>query len=282
MARIAYVNGSYVSTANAYVHINDRGYQFADGVYEGISIRYNKLIDLEAHLDRLWRSMDELAIISPMGRRPMAIIFNEVMRRNRIRDGFIYVQVTRGVATRDHGFPDYAKPALIVTCRRLNFDAVRQRAASGVAASTQPDIRWGRCDIKSTALLPNILAKQAAREEGAFEAVLVDKEGFVTEGSSTNMWIVKAGHLITRSTSDNILSGITLARIKEIASELDITIEERAFSVTEAKEADEMFFTSSTNCTMPIVKLDDKKISDGTPGPVAKRLLDAYFDYTDN
>lgn len=281
MSRIAYVNGSYVPTSEAYVHINDRGYQFADGVYEGVSVRRGRLIDLDPHLDRLWRSMDELAMLPPMQRGPMTVVFNEVVRRNRIKDGFLYVQITRGVAVRDHAFPDYAEPALVVTCRRLDFDGVRKRALSGITGSTQPDIRWGRCDVKSTSLLPNILAKQAAREEGAFEAVLVDAQGFITEGSSTNMWIVKDGRLITRSVRDNILSGITRMRVKDIAAKLQISIEERAFSVEDALNADEMFLTSSTSCAMPIVELDGKKIGDGTPGPVAQRLVDAYFDFTD-
>lgn len=281
MSRVAYVNGAYVPTSEAYVHINDRGYQFADGVYEGVSVRRGKLIDLQPHLDRLWRSMDELAMLSPMQRGPMTVVFNEVVRRNRIKDGFLYVQVTRGVAVRDHAFPDYAEPALVVTCRRLDFDAVRKRTLSGISGSTQPDIRWGRCDVKSTSLLPNILAKQAAREEGAFEAVLVDAEGFITEGSSTNMWIVKDGRLVTRSIEDNILSGITRMRVKDIAAKLQISIEERAFSVEDALNADEMFLTSSTSCAMPIVELDGHKIGDGTPGPVAQRLVDAYFNFTD-
>lgn len=281
MSRVAYVNGAYVPTSEAYVHINDRGYQFADGVYEGVSVRRGKLIDLQPHLDRLWRSMDELAMLSPMQRGPMTVVFNEVVRRNRIKDGFLYVQVTRGVAVRDHAFPDYAEPALVVTCRRLDFDAVRKRTLSGISGSTQPDIRWGRCDVKSTSLLPNILAKQAAREEGAFEAVLVDAEGFITEGSSTNMWIVKDGRLVTRSIEDNILSGITRMRVKDIAAKLQIAIEERAFSVEDALNADEMFLTSSTSCAMPIVELDGHKIGDGTPGPVAQRLVDAYFNFTD-
>ncbi len=283
MSRIVYVNGSYVPTSEAYVHINDRGYQFADGVYEGVSVRGGKTIDLEPHLDRLWRSMTELDMSAPMGRAPMRLVLKEVIRRNRVADGFLYLQVTRGEAVRDHAFPEVSIPSFVVTCRRLSFDAVRARAAKGVAASTQPDIRWGRCDIKSTSLLPNILAKQAAREAGAFEAVLVDKDGFVTEGSSTNIWIVtKDGKLQTRTIEDNILAGITRARVKTIAEGLQMAVEEGRFTVEDAKDAQEMFFTSSTSCAMPIVELDGQKIGDGTPGPVAQRLIDAYFSYTDD
>lgn len=284
MSRIAYVNGAYVPTSEAFVHIDDRGYQFADGVYEGVSIRHGKLIDLAPHLDRLWRSMGELRINAPMERGPMRLVLAEVVRRNRIRDGFLYLQVTRGVAPRDHSFPTKAPaPAMVVTAKRLDFDASINRAlTTGIRASSQPDIRWGRCDVKSTSLLPNILAKQAAREAGGFEAVLFDKDGYVTEGSSTNIWMVdKNGALVTRSTDDNILPGITRATIKVIAGELQIKVEERAFTLEETKAANEMFLTSSTSCAMPIVALDGQKIGDGTPGPVAKRLVEAYKAYMD-
>lgn len=283
MSRVAYVNGAYVPMNEAYVHIDDRGYQFADGVYEGISVRRGKLVDLEPHLDRLWRSMQELRIAPPMERGPMRFILREVVRRNRINDGFIYMQITRGVARRDHPFPVHSVPAMVVTAKRMDFDASMKRAAEqGVAASSQPDIRWGRCDVKSTSLLPNILAKQAAREAGAFEAVLVDKDGYVTEGSSTNIWMVtKDGKLVTRSTDDNILPGITRQSVKKVAESLQMSIEERKFSLEEAKDAAEMFLTSSTSCATPIVMLDGEKIGDGTPGPVAKRLIEAYQAYMD-
>ncbi len=284
MSRIAYVNGAYVPMSEAYVHIDDRGYQFADGVYEGVSIRRGKLIDLEPHLDRLWRSMGELQMAAPMDRGPMRFVLKEVVRRNRIKDGFLYLQITRGVAPRDHPFPaETPWPAMVVTAKRLNFDAITNKALNeGVAASSQPDIRWGRCDVKSTSLLPNILAKQAAREAGAFEAVMVDKDGYVTEGSSTNIWMVtKDGTLVTRSTDDNILSGITRRSVMNVAYELQMKVEERAFTLEEAKEAAEMFLTSSTSCAMPIVTLDGERIGDGTPGPVAKRLVEAYKAFMD-
>lgn len=283
MSRIAYVNGAYVPMSDACVHIEDRGYQFADGVYEGVSIRHGKLIDPEPHLDRLWRSMGELRMAAPMDRAPLGFVMREVVRRNRLKDGFLYIQVTRGVAKRDHPFPTAAIPALVITARRLDFDATIRRAlTTGVAASSQPDIRWGRCDVKSIALLPNILAKQAARENGAFEAMMVDKDGLVTEGSSTNIWMVDThGTLVTRSTNDNILPGITRATLKTVAEQLQIKVEERAFTLEEAKGAAEMFLTSSTSCAMPITILDGEKIGDGTPGPVAKRLVEAYKAYMD-
>jgi len=283
MSRIAYVNGAYVPMDMATVHIEDRGYQFADGVYEGITVKDGKLVDLEPHLDRLERSLRELKIHMPMARAPMEIVFKETVRRNRLQDAFLYIQVTRGVARRDHPFPAGAVSTLVVTARRLDLAGIKARAETGIKVSSQPDIRWGRCDVKSISLLPNILAKQAAREAGGFEAVLYDAEGNVTEGSSTNIWMVTAdGTLITRSTDDNILPGITRATLMAIARELQMKVETRAFTLDEAKSAAEMFLTSSTSCAMPIVQFDDAVIGDGTPGTAAKRLAEAYWAYMDN
>ena len=283
MSRIAYVNGAYVPMDMAFVHIEDRGYQFADGVYEGIAIAGGNLIDLEPHLDRLERSLNELQINMPMGRRAMTVVFKETVRRNRLTDAFLYVQVTRGVAKRDHPFPANALSTLVVTARRLDLAAVKARAQVGIKVSSQPDIRWGRCDVKSISLLPNILAKQAAREAGGFEAVLYDEDGYVTEGSSTNIWMVTPdGTLVTRSTDGNILPGITRATLMKIAEELQMKVEARAFTLEEAKAASEMFLTSSTSCAMPIVEFDGEIIGDGTPGTTAKRLAEAYWTYIDS
>ncbi len=283
MSRTAYVNGAYVPTRDALVHINDRGFQFADGVYEGIGVRRGNMVDLEAHLDRLWRSLGELSITAPMDRGPLRVVLSEVIRRNLFSDAFLYIQITRGVASRDHAIPTVDIPAsLIVTCKRLNFDGVKNRALAGVTGSTQPDIRWGRCDVKSTGLLPNILAKQAARKTGAFEAILFDSDGYITEGSSTNVWVVtEGGDLITRPTTDNILAGITRARVKTITEKLKISVKEAKISIEDAKKAQEIFLTSATSCATPIIVLDGQKIGDGTVGPVAKRLIDAYFQFTD-
>ncbi|TNE62238.1 MAG: D-amino-acid transaminase [Alphaproteobacteria bacterium] len=282
MSRIAYVNGAYLPLQYAAVHIEDRGYQFADGVYEVVAIRHGRLIDLEPHLDRLWRSMAELHMAAPMDRGAMKVVYREVMRRNRVKDALLYVQVTRGVAKRDHGFPAAALPGFVVTCRRFDFGTVAARAKTGIKAVSQPDIRWGRCDIKSTSLLPNVLAKQAAKDAGGFEAVLVDADGKVTEGSSTNIWMVtKDGRLVTRSLEDNILPGITRAAVREIAEGFQMPVEDRAFSLDEAYGAAELFLTSTTSGAMPVVMLDGKKIGDGTPGPVATRLMAAYMDFMD-
>ncbi|WP_202899690.1 D-amino-acid transaminase [Kordiimonas gwangyangensis] len=265
------------------MHIDDRGYQFADAVYEGVTVRHGRMVDLEPHLDRLWRSMGELRIAPPMDRAPMRFVFSQVIAKNRIENGFLYIQISRGVAKRDHAFP--TKPvasSLVVTLKRLDVDGVIARAGKGVKAFSEADIRWGRCDVKSTSLLPNILAKQAAKEKGGFEAVLVDKDGYVTEGSSTNMWIVrKDGVVQTRSTADNILPGITRATLLKLAAELQIKVVEEAFTLEDAKGATEMFLSSSTGCATPIVELDGQKIGDGTPGPIAKRLVEAYQRYMD-
>ncbi len=283
MSRIAYVNGAYLPVADSMVNIEDRGYQFSDGVYEGITVYKGALIDLGPHIDRLWRSLGELEIETPMEKAPLGFVIREVVRQNRIKNGFVYLQITRGVASRDHPFPAFAIPALTITCKRLDNDAVRARARKGVAASSQPDIRWGRCDVKSISLLPNILAKQAARVAGAFEAMMVDGEGLVTEGSSTNIWMVsKSGELITRSTDDNILAGITRAAVKSLCADHQMKITYRAFSLEEAFEARELFFTSSTAGAMPIVTLDGKTIGGGKVGPIGLKLIDAYRVHMEN
>lgn len=283
MFRIAYVNGSYVPAHRAAVHINDRAFQFSDGVYEVVTVRKSKLIDMKAHLDRLDRSLDELAITHPMSRGSLQVIINETLRRNRAHDALLYIQVSRGVAKRDHAFPSTpVRPGLVITCTPLNLTAIRKKAETGVSAITQPDIRWGRCDIKSTSLLPNIMAKQAADEKGAMEAVLVDTGGYITEGSSTNIWIVtKDGELVTRPTTSNILPGITRAALLSIANTENLKFTERSFTVEEACNASEMFMTSSTKCAMPIVSLDSQKIGAGSPGPVTQKLVESYWRIMD-
>ncbi|GHF17127.1 D-amino-acid transaminase [Kordiimonas sediminis] len=280
MSRIAYVNGSYVPHDEAYVHIEDRGYQFSDGVYEVAAIKNGKLIDGARHLDRLWRSMEELQIAAPMARAPMEVVLKEVVRQNRILEGIVYIQVTRGVARRDHAFPSFTRPALVMTAKRLSYDAVYKKAQSGIKVTSVPDIRWDRCDIKSISLLPNVLAKQTAREAGSVEAVMFDKDGMITEGSSTNVWMVtKDGTLVTRSTKDNILPGITRQCVMELAEENQMKVEERAFSLLEVADAAEIFITSTTSCAMPVIQFDDTVIGDGKPGPVALRLINAYMDF---
>ena len=217
MPRIAYVNGRYAPFGDALVHVEDRGYQFADGVYEVISLHAGRLVDEEPHLDRLDRSLGELQIDWPMGRRTLQLVLREVVRRNRLQDGLVYLQVSRGSAPRDHKFPAACEPSLVITVRRAR-PPNRRLAEEGATVITIPDIRWRRCDIKSVSLLPNVLAKQQAVEAGAYEAWLVDEDGWVTEGTSSNAWIVTAkGELITRDACRAILDGVTRRAVLRIA-----------------------------------------------------------------
>ncbi len=279
MGRYAYVNGRYVDHREASVHIEDRGYQLADGVYEVVGVRDGRLIDEGPHLDRLDRSLKELRIGWPVSRGTISFVIRELMRRNRLRDGLVYMQVTRGVARRDHAFPTTpTKPALVLTTKnskRLDADP-----GAGIAVKSERDIRWERCDIKTVALLPNVLAKQAARESGAYEAWLVDGEGKVTEGASTNAWIVTGDNeLITRHTDNGILAGITRQTLKSVASKLQLKLVERPFTLAEAKKAREAFITSATSFVTPVVRIDGEAVGDGKPGQTARRLREEYVRF---
>ena len=279
MARYAYVNGQYVDHRTANVHIEDRGYQLADGVYEVVGVHDGRLIDEGPHIDRLGRSLGELRIGWPVSRTALGFILRELMRRNRLRDGLIYMQVTRGVARRDHAFPTApVKPALVITTKNGKRGAADP--GPGVGVKSMPDIRWERCDIKTVALLPNVLAKQAARESGAYEAWLVDDQGCVTEGASTNAWIVtEDDELITRQTDHGILAGITRQTLKKLCDSLQLKFVERPFSLAEAKRAKEAFISSATSFVTPVVKIDGAPVADGKVGPVARRLREEYVRF---
>ncbi|MZR30441.1 D-amino-acid transaminase [Sneathiella litorea] len=280
MSRIAYVNGQYLPHREASVHIEDRGYQFADGVYEVVTIVGGRMIDEEGHLDRLWRSMDELRMDAPMKREPLKMVMREVVRQNGIRDGIIYLQVTRGVAPRDHPFPKDTPSALVMTAKRLSMEKAAKTAQKGISVITVPDIRWTRRDIKSVSLLPNVLAKQEAKDKGAYEAFQVDEDGMVTEGSSTNAWIVsKEGKIITRPVSNSILAGITRASLIRELEKQGIELELRSFSVDELHSAREVFLTSSTSYVLPVVKVDDKVIGNGHPGLISQKLRAIYEQF---
>lgn len=280
MSRVAYVNGAYVPHGQAVIHVEDRGFQFADGVYEVWSVFDGKLADFDGHMTRLVRSLTELRIDVPMTREALTRVLKETVRRNRVRNGIVYLQVTRGTARRDHPFPpEGTPPSVIVTARSISAVKAEAQADKGVAVITQPDIRWGRCDIKTVGLLPNILAKQAARDRGAYEAWFVDDMGLVTEGSSTNAWIIdEHGKLRTRDTQANILRGITRAAILDLVASEKIELDERPFSVDEAKRAREAFFTAAGAFVMPAVSIDGTTIGDGTPGPVTRKLRALYLD----
>jgi D-alanine transaminase len=266
----------------AQVHIEDRGYQFADGVYEVVAVAGGALVDGGPHLDRLERSLRELEIDMPMARRSLEIVMNETIRRNRVRDGMVYLQVTRGVAPRNHPFPAATRPALVVTAKRVSFMSDPETVKGSKAVSMR-DIRWERCDVKSIALLPNVLAKQRALSEGAYESLMVDDQGYVTEGSSTNAWIMDGeGRLVTRPTSNAILGGITRQTLIRLARENDIEVVERPFTVEEAKAAREAFISSTTNFVKPITQIDDTVIGNGEPGETSRRLLGLYLAHMRN
>ncbi|MDC1172923.1 D-amino-acid transaminase [Alphaproteobacteria bacterium] len=279
MSRIAYVNGRYIKHSKAQVHIEDRGYQFSDGVYEVILVQNDKLIDEDAHHQRLQKSLKSLGINAPMKRGPLTQVINQVIKRNKFRNGIVYIQVTRGVAPREHSFPTNIKPSLVMTARRLPPKSLSVIEA-GVKVIIVDDIRWKRCDIKTVSLLPNVLGKQKAREHGAYEAWMVDEDQLITEGTSTNAWIVSAeGTLITSELGSHILSGVTRKAFIQIATELNISYEERQFSVEEAENAREAFFTSSTSFLTPVTEINGKVIGNGKAGSLSLRLLNSYFDY---
>lgn len=280
MSRIAYVNGRFVPKSEAFVHIEDRGYQFADAVYEVWALFGGKLADAEGHFARLERSLSELRIPMPMGRAALTQVLRETVRRNRIREGLVYLQVSRGVATRDHAFPaEGTRPAVVITVSRVDRAATEARAAKGVAVVTTPENRWGRCDIKTVGLLPNALAKQKAREVGAVEAWFVDDLGLVTEGASSNAWIVDGdGVLRTRDTNANILRGVTRHSLIEVIREAGLKVEERPFTPEEALGAREAFITGAGTLVLPVVAVDGKPVGDGVPGPIAARLRRLYIE----
>ena len=280
MPRIAYVNGRYVAHADAAVHIEDRGYQFADGVYEVCEVARGNIMDMTRHLDRLNRSLTELSIGWPMSRKALEFIMGEVVRRNRVRNGLVYLQVTRGVAPRDHVFPTVpVRPAIVVTAKRTDPVAAAKRAESGLKVITVPENRWDRVDIKTVGLLPNVLARQKAKEAGAQEAWFVDPDGTVKEGAATNAWIVtRDGALVTRPAEHGILRGVTRATVFEVAKKLGLSIEERGFTVEEAKAAREAFITAATTVVMPIVAIDGAPVANGHPGSTALSLREMFFD----
>ncbi len=280
MPRIAYVNGRYFAHRDASVHIEDRGYQFGDGVYEVCEVARGYIIDMTRHLDRFNRSLSALGIDRPMTRKALEMVMREVVRRNRVANGLVYLQVTRGVASRDHVFPaNGTRPALVVTAKQTDPMVAAKKAETGLRVITVPENRWARVDIKTIGLLPNVLARQKAKEAGAQEAWFVDPDGTVKEGAATNAWIVtRDGKLITRPAEMGILRGVTRTTLFDVASRLGLEIEERAFSVDEARAAREAFITAASTVVMPVVAIDGHPIANGHPGAVALSLRSAFFD----
>ncbi|MEM8985962.1 MAG: D-amino-acid transaminase [Pseudomonadota bacterium] len=283
MSRIAYVNGAYVPHNEAAVHIEDRGYQFSDGVYEVCFVANGLLLDEEGHLDRLDRSLAELRIAAPLTRKALRLVMREMIRRNRVVNGLVYLQATRGVARRNHAFPTATAPSLVLTARNAPALWRDGKAEKGVGVITVPDERWKRPYIKSVSLLPNVLAKQAAVDAGAGEAWFVDAEGFITEGSSTNAWIVSAdGVLITRPAESDILKGITRTAILEIAAAEGYEVVERPFSPEEVRVAREAFMSAATAMVTPIVSIDGESIANGAPGRFTLKLRELYKKHSLN
>ena len=280
MSRIAYVNGRYLPQRHASVNIEDRGYQFADGVYEVVHLYDGRFIDADLHLARLERSLKELRLAAPMSRASLINVLHEVARRNRVREGLLYMQVTRGVAHRDHPFPRTpVPPSLVVTIKHIPPYPVSVDGWTA-AAITYPDERWARCDIKTVALTPNVLARQAAREQGAMEAILVDGDGMVTEGAATSFWIVDAeGRLCTHALDQHILPGCTRGALLTLLGENGIELVQRRFPAAELADAREAFITSATSFIRPITKIDGRPVADGTVGPVTRRLFALFAEH---
>jgi len=275
--RAAYVNGAYVPHAHAQVHIEDRGLQFSDAIYEVWGVSNGGLLDEEEHFDRLERSLREMQMAMPMSRGALKFVLRELVRRNRVDNGILYMQVTRGAVRRDHAIPKSPpRPSLILTARRISARTVEGRRKTGVRVITRPDERWARRDIKSTSLLANILAKTAARDAGAFEAWLIE-DGYVTEGSSTTAWIVDAeGRLVTRDLSNAVLPGVTRRVIMQAAAEAQMPVVERPFTLAEALAAREAFITAATLGATPVVEIDGKPVGEGKPGAVGRRVQELY------
>jgi D-alanine transaminase len=283
MSRILYVNGRYLPRRDAKISAEDRGFLFSDGVYEVCEVRGGKLIDERRHLDRLDRSMREIRLSPAMTRAALSIVLREVVRRNRVRDGLVYLEITRGAAKRDHVFPAKdTPPTTVVMARSIDRAASEKNAENGIAVITMPDERWARVDIKSVSLLPNVLAKQAAHEQGAREAWLVDKTGHITEGSSSNAWIVtRDGKLLTRPVGRDILTGITRTVLLDVIRAQGVEFEERAFTVDEAYGAREAFVTSATQTVVPVVRIDGRPIGNGAPGLIATALRRDYHGHAE-
>lgn len=275
----SYVNGSFVPHNEALVHIDDRGYQFADSIYEVIMVIGRKLIDGKEHFERLKHSLSSLSIPLPMPLSSLESAIHQLLRKNKRQDGMLYIQITRGTARRNHAFPNDTKPNFIMTISPLKSLSGKERS-EGVSVVTADDIRWARRDIKSTNLLPNVLAKQKASEEKAKEAWLVGRDGIVAEGSSSNAYIVDTKNtIITHPKNTNILSGVTRNSVLKLARKAGIKVTERPFSLKEAFAASEAFMTGTASHVTPIVHIDNKKIGDGNPGVVTKKLMALYDEY---
>jgi D-alanine transaminase len=279
MPRLAYVNGAYVPLAEAAVSIEDRGFQFADGIYEVAAAFNGRLFDWAGHVERLRRNLTELSIPEPMSPKALELVGRKLLAKNGGGGALLYIQVTRGHARRDHPFPADAQPTLVMTARGFDYAPRVRQQATGIRILTQPEQRWGRCDLKTVGLLANVLAKQAARQAGAFEAWMVEEDGTVTEGASTNAWIVTGdGTLVTHPADRKILPGIMRDTLMRLARDAGLSVIERPFALDEAAGAAEAFITSTTAPCLGVVSIDGRPVGGGTPGPVTQRLGRLLWD----
>jgi len=277
MSRTVYVNGAYLPEEEAKISVFDRGFLFADGVYEVTSVLNGKLIDFDGHTARLQRSLDALDIEAPVTREELLEIHRRLVAENEIVDGLVYLQITRGPADRDFAYPEEPAPSVVLFTQSKPGFANSPQAKVGWKVVTVADQRWGRRDIKTVQLLYPSMAKMEAKAVGADDAWLVE-DGYVTEGTSNNAYIVKNGVIVTRHLSNDILHGITRAAVLRMARSAQMRIEERPFTPREAIDADEAFITSASNFVMPVVEIDGEPVGNGTPGPVARRLREIYID----
>ncbi len=278
MSRIAFVNGEYLPFEKSKVHIEDRGYQFADGVYEVFAVMNGMLVDYDAHLSRLIRSLSEINIKIPLSKRSLFIHISNIIKQNYVSNGLVYLQITRGVASRDFKFPKNIKSSLVIIAKNISMNIYEDTFKKGITVSTTNDIRWKRVDIKSLNLLPPVLAKQAASELGSQESWMIDQDGFITEGSSSNAWIYIDNLLITRPSTNSILSGITRGTLIRGLKKRKIKYKEKKFNLNDIKGASEAFITSATQHVMPVIKIDKIKIGKGIPGPKASEFKSAYME----
>ena len=277
MPRLAYVDGRVVPLSDAHVSVEDRGLQFADSAYEVVAVLNGRPLDWDGHAARLGRTLAALSIDLPIDPAALAIVARRLIAANRATEALLYIQVTRGSARRDHAFPATVRPSLMMTVRPFDFAQRVGQQASGVGVVTVADARWGRCDLKTTGLLANVLAKQAARDAGAFEAWLVGSDGTVAEGASTNAWIVDTGTLVTPPLTPRVLPGVMRAAVIDTARSLQIRVAERDFTVADARGASEALITSTTVPVLPVVAIDGVPVGTGRPGPVAARLAGAVW-----
>ena len=277
MSREAFVNGVYTDYNKSYIHIEDRGYQFADGVYEVFAIVESKIVDFEGHIKRLYRSLNELRITSPIQKKSYKFHIKEIIKRNVINSGLVYLQVTRGVASRDFKFPKNSKSSIVIIGKNVTSNYYNDNFNKGINVKTTKDLRWKRVDIKSLNLLPPVLAKQYAVDNDCEEAWLLDEDGYITEGSSSNAWIVKNKSVITRPVSNSILNGITRKTLIKSLKNVGYKFTERRFDLNDIKSADEAFITSATQFVMPVIKVNNIIIGNGIVGEFVKIFKKIYL-----